>query len=220
VVPIHPAVMLRFATLLLALLLHAGASAAPRDAPGDFDFYVLSLSWSPSYCRFADDPDLSQCDLESRGFIVHGLWPQYERGYPSWCPSSLPRRVPAGVVDSIDDIMPSEGLIRHEWEKHGLCAGLYPNEYFSLVRRAFQKVRIPMEFTTATRDRRVNPAAIESAFAAANPGLSPAGMAAICSRGHFAELRICLDKSLNFRRCVEVDRRSCRGAPTLVPAIR
>jgi ribonuclease T2 len=203
-----------FAAFLFAV---AAASAAQRNTPGDFDFYVLALSWSPSYCEFDDHPDASQCNGQPRRFIVHGLWPQYERGYPSRCPSSMARRVPFGVVDAIDDIMPSRGLIAHEWATHGLCTGLYPDDYFGLIRRAFEKIKIPADLFDGSRDRRLSPAAIESALAAANPGLSPAGMAATCKEGHLVELRICLDKALDFRRCVEVDRDTCRASQILVP---
>jgi ribonuclease T2 len=220
-VPFDPSVIGRFAAVFAALLLLPGiALAAPRNAPGDFDFYVLALSWSPSYCAFDEDPDPSQCRTGSRGFIVHGLWPQYERGYPSSCPSSMPRRVPDGIVASLRDIMPSGGLVGHEWRTHGLCTGLYANDYFTLVRRAFQRIRIPEQFAGPSRDQTLTPAAIESAFAAANPGLSPAGMSTDCEDGHFNELRICLDRQLNFRRCVEIDRRSCRTSAITVPAVR
>ena len=211
--------MRRLASVFAALAFAAaGAIAAPRDTPGDFDFYVLALSWSPSYCAYDDDPDMAQCNGARRGFIVHGLWPQYERGFPSRCPSSLPRRVPFGVVDGIIDIMPSRGLIFHEWISHGLCTGLYPDAYFRLVRRAYEKIRVPQDLFDGARDRRVSAAAIESAMAAANPGLSPSGMAATCRDGHFVELRICLDKDLGFRRCVEVDRDTCRAPQMLLPA--
>lgn len=208
--------ILAFAAVLAAQA--SMAAAAPRDRPGDFDFYVLSLSWSPSYCAFDDNPDPRQCRGGDYGFIVHGLWPQYERGYPSYCRTPLSRRVPDGLAGSMLDIMPSSGLIRHQWEKHGLCTGLYPNEYFSLLRRAFGRVRIPTAFQDVPQDRRLDPVAIEQAFADANPGLSPFGMAAVCDENGFTELRICLDKTLRFRRCVEVDRNGCRRTPILVPA--
>ncbi|MEO8667430.1 MAG: ribonuclease T2 [Bauldia sp.] len=211
--------MTRLLAALLALFLVSPAAAEQRGGtPGDFDFWVLSLSWSPSYCRFGENPSPAECDGRHPGFVVHGLWPQYERGYPSFCPSSMPRRLPAAVVDSVDDIMPSQGLIRHEWEKHGFCSGLSANQYFSLLRRAFEKVHIPAPLLKVGEDSMVKPEVIEGAFAAANPGLTPAGMAAVCSDGHFEELRVCFDKSLNFRRCAEVDRGTCRSPRTLVPA--
>src|SRR3977135_1905030 len=63
---------------------------APRGAastPGDFDFYVLSLSWSSGFCETpAGARARGQCDASvNLGFVVHGLWPQDEHGYPSDC---------------------------------------------------------------------------------------------------------------------------------------
>ena len=55
--------------------------------PGDFDYYVLSLSWSSGFCETpAGARAHGQCDAGANlGFVVHGLWPQYEHGYPSDC---------------------------------------------------------------------------------------------------------------------------------------
>src|SRR6185437_7643363 len=83
-----------------------------RNVAGQFDYYVLVLSWSPTYCAEKGDSDRMQCnrsDGRRYSFILHGLWPQYERGYPSDC--QLPRRpfVPEPVIDSMLDIMPSRG---------------------------------------------------------------------------------------------------------------
>lgn len=41
-----------------ALFDFAGAASAQdrrQNAPGEFDFYVLSLSWSPSFCEAASE---------------------------------------------------------------------------------------------------------------------------------------------------------------------
>lgn len=48
---------IRLAVLLLALAAAGGADAQDRrqNAPGEFDFYVLALSWSPSYCEAAQE---------------------------------------------------------------------------------------------------------------------------------------------------------------------
>src|SRR5947209_11849087 len=61
----------------------------PRGAsvPGHFDFYVLSLSWSPGFCDTGGaEKHRGQCNAGSGlSFVVHGLWPQYETGFPSDC---------------------------------------------------------------------------------------------------------------------------------------
>src|ERR1044071_584072 len=65
-----------------------------QGEPGKFDFYVLALSWSPSFCEASrernpnrNDP---QCGARPYAFVVHGLWPQYERGFPSNCQVPAP----------------------------------------------------------------------------------------------------------------------------------
>ncbi|CAB3778800.1 Ribonuclease [Paraburkholderia ultramafica] len=53
-----------------------GNAPAQRNVPGKFDYYVLSLSWSPDYCS-GNAQDTQQCGPTKRfGFVPHGLWPQ------------------------------------------------------------------------------------------------------------------------------------------------
>ena len=188
-------------------------SAVAGGTPGDFDFYVLSLSWSPTYCAGASRPDPAECDHPS-GFVVHGLWPEYERGFPSDCPSNMPRSVNQALADGLSDIMPGGGLVNYEWQKHGLCSGLNPTDYFATVRRAFEAVKLPSGLT----GKSLAPREIESAFVAANPRMIETGIAVQCDRGLLQEVRICLTKDLAFRRCVDVDRRGCRVPEITVPA--
>jgi ribonuclease T2 len=209
-VPFHPPVGL--AGLLAAFLL-AAAPAGAGNTPGDFDFYVLSLSWSPTYCATDKRPDPAECD-KPHGFIVHGLWPQYETGYPSDCASNMPRRVVQGIVDGLADIMPGAGLVNHEWQTHGLCSGLNQANYFATLRCASQAVALPADLT----GRRLAPREIEQAFIAANPRMIETGIAVQCNRGLLDEVRICLTKDLAFRRCPEVDRRGCHVPEIAVPA--
>src|SRR5205823_211721 len=52
---------------------------------GQFDYYVLSLSWAPTYCQTHAD-DRAECSGKGFGFVLHGLWPQYDNGgYPENC---------------------------------------------------------------------------------------------------------------------------------------
>ncbi len=209
---------MRLARLFAALASVAAASivaAAPALAggtPGDFDFYVLSLSWSPTYCATDDRPDPVQCNTP-HGFVVHGLWPQYENGFPADCPSNMPRRVSQGIVDGLADIMPGDGLVNHEWQKHGMCAGLNQATYFATLRRAWEAVTLP----TGLTGRSLAPREIEQAFIAVNPAMRQAGIAVACNRGLLQEVRICLTKALGFRRCREVDRRGCHLPEITVP---
>jgi ribonuclease T2 len=79
-------VVLRLA--LLALLLTPQAASAQdsrQNLPGQFDFYVLSLSWSPSFCAGAAERGASQCVMRSATLFLRrqGLWPQYDEGFPA-----------------------------------------------------------------------------------------------------------------------------------------
>ena len=83
---------------LAALLLTATLARAEGEAAGAFDYYVLSLSWSPSFCALEGDAkDNPQCD-RPLGWVLHGLWPQYETGWPSFC--RTPRRSPSRAAAS------------------------------------------------------------------------------------------------------------------------
>jgi ribonuclease T2 len=202
----------------------AVAQRAERGAtPGDFDFYVLALSWSPGFCELdgGRERNREQCD-EGAGlrFVVHGLWPQNERGYPSDCGPA--GRTPSRLaMEQAQGLFPTEGLARHQWRKHGTCSGSSPGEYFADVRRARDKVTIPPEFAEARRDRDWTALEIERAFASANPGLRSDMMSVACRREILQEVRICLSRDLrNFRTCPQVDRSGCRARDITVKAPR
>jgi ribonuclease T2 len=211
--------LIRFAVAIL-LAIAAPLAAFAEDEAGDFDFYVLALSWSPSYCAISSSNDAEQCGIERHGFIVHGLWPQYEAGYPEYCHSPMSRRLPNSTRDAIFDIMPSTGLIHHQWKKHGICTGLAHSAYFDLLRLAFDKISIPNDFIAPNDNKSRDPAAIEAAFLKANPGLSANGIAVTCKQRRLADVRICLTRDLDFRSCYEVDRRGCRSPMVGVPGVR
>lgn len=194
----------------------AGTSSAK-----DFDFYVLSLSWSPSYCAAEGaDANRQQCEAgRPYAFVVHGLWPQFERGYPSDCAAGT-ARVPGALTRSLLDIMPSPGLVRHEWQKHGTCTGLSQTDYFRILRAARQKVAIPDEYRRLDGYRMVAPQEVEDAFLRANRGLRPDAVAVTCDRRYLREVRICMTRDLGFRACPQVDRQACRQPRVVMPPVR
>ena len=187
-----------------------------------FDFYVLSLSWSPTWCAENDAGGRTQqCRRgEDHGFILHGLWPQNDRGYPEYCATREPDRVPESLGRTLLDIIPSMGLIGHEWRKHGSCSGLSQKEYFTVARAAFERVRVPAELDAARKAARLSPDAVEEAFTAANPGLARNGIAVTCAGGRLEEVRICMTADLAFRPCPAVDRAGCRAGSIQQPPIR
>lgn len=213
------------AALLVAAMSAASAEeGAGQNEAGQFDFYVLSLSWSPSFCAAAAErgsnrgPTL-QCGARPYSFVVHGLWPQYDKGFPEYCQVPAPR-LNHNIVSSMLDLMPAPHLIFNEWDKHGTCSGLAPRAYFETVRKARAVVKIPPEYTGLQQPLSVAPTAVEEAFVKANPGLSATGMAVECDRKRLTEVRICLSKDLQFRDCAEIARRSCRREQLLMPPLR
>ena len=201
-----------------------GTSTRPKTPAvplgSGFDFYVLSLSWSPSWCLDNDPSGRSmQCDPDNNhGFIVHGLWPQNEQGYPEFCRTRESDRVPDTLGRTLFDIMPSMGLIGHEWRKHGSCSGLSQKNYFTVLRTAREKVVIPPSLQSVGSDQRTNATQIETALTSANPGLRPAALAVTCASGRVEEVRICFNKDLSFRACGEIDRGGCKVKSLSLPA--
>lgn len=213
-----------FAIAALAQDLAGDPGRNPQSPPGKFDFYVLALSWSPSYCAAAQErarnraPD-QQCGGRPFSFVVHGLWPQYERGFPSYCQVPAPR-LDRAIVDSMLDEMPSPRLIFHEWDRHGTCTGMSAQVYFDTVRKARAALKIPAAYLSLGKPVTVTPAEVADAFIEANPGLSHANMAIACDRKRLTEIRVCMAKDFSFHDCPQVTRRACRLDKVVMPAVR
>jgi ribonuclease T2 len=213
------------AALIAALLLAPSPLAAQdqrQNAPGQFDFYVLSLSWSPSFCEAAGErgtPPQQQCGARPYSFVVHGLWPQYEHGFPEFCEVPAPR-LDRSTVSSMLDLMPAPRLIFQQWDKHGTCSGLSPTAYFETIRKVRATVKIPPEFLDVKEMLTVTPDEVEDAFVKANPGLARDAVAVTCDRRRLGEVRICIGKDLRFRSCRQTDSRACRRDKVVMPPIR
>src|SRR6476660_5421158 len=211
-------------SLFLASLSPALSELARENDAGQFDFYVLSLSWSPSFFATAAERGYGrgptpQCGPRPYSFVVHGLWPQYDKGFPQYCEVPAPR-LNRGIVSSMLDLMPAPRLIYNEWDKHGTCSGLAARDYFDNVRKAREAIKIPAQFGDLHEPLSVTPAAVQEAFIKANPGLSASSMAVECDKKRLTEVRICLSKELQFRDCSEIVRRSCRRDQLVMPPMR
>ncbi|WP_409560665.1 ribonuclease T2 family protein [Hyphomicrobium sp. MC8b] len=198
-----------------------------RNVPGQFDYYALVLSWSPTYCSDQGRDDDTQCnrrDGRRYSFVLHGLWPQYDSGYPSNC--RLPRRpfVPDPVINNMLDIMPSRGLVIHEYRAHGTCSGLNPMQYFALARRLFDGINIPERFNNPFESQILSAADVKRVFLQANPRFSPDMMTVVCggAGGMLREVRLCLTKDGAPRRCGqnETRRNLCTANQVFVPPAR
>src|SRR5438128_1999520 len=209
------------AALVLGTAASLSAQETRQNEPGQFDFYVLSLSWSPSFCDAAGDRAQRQpeCGTRPYSFVVHGLWPQYEKGFPEFCQVPAPR-LDRNIVSSMLDLMPAPRLIFNEWDRHGTCSGLSPNAYFENVRKARAAVKIPDAYIAPSAPLTVSPDEVEEAFVQANPGLSRDGIAVTCRSRRLGEVRICLGKDLRFRACPDIDARACRRDELVMPPVR
>lgn len=206
------------ACAILAAVVLAGAPVSAADRAGDFDYYVLALGWNAAWCATTGDArEADQCDpRHDHAFLLHGLWPQRERGWPQDCPT--PHRDPTwDMAAAMADIMGSGGLARYQWRKHGTCSDLSPARYFALSRQAFERIRQPDLLRAVTRPLRIDPEVVEQAFLAVNPDLGPADLGVGCARGLIAEVRICLTRTLDPRPCSADAVRDCRGPAVLEP---
>ncbi len=197
--------------------------ATPILAPGNFDYFILALSWSPDYCS-SNSSDAQQCALGRKlGFVLHGLWPEYNQGYPSNCTN---QKLPAEVKAQFPGLYPNDALYAHEWETHGTCTGLSPELYFTLAGQIKDSIRIPTAFQAPQAPFRTTPSQLKEQFASANPGLGSSSLAVFCSgSGRFlSALYVCLSRDGEPTACrSQIQKnasKSCQNADFLVRNIR
>jgi len=194
---------------------------AEQDKADAFDYYVLSLSWSPNWCALEGDArDSDQCDTgQDYGWIMHGLWPQYQIGYPEFCRTS--QRPPTrSMTAAMADIMGTSGLAWYQWKKHGACSGLSAKEYYAASRRAYQTVTRPEVFRRLDRTVKLPASVVEEAFLEANPGLKRDMITITCKDGYIQEARLCLTKNLTPVLCGQGVMRDCKMTDAVFTPIR
>lgn len=212
---------LRAAVLIGLVAMPISMAKAEGEQAGDFDYYVMALSWTPTWCALEGDArESEQCEAgQGYGFTLHGLWPQYEEGWPSYCPSS--ERPPSrGMTGDMVDIMGSSGLAWHQWRKHGVCSGLEAADYFALSRLAYESVTRPDLLRQVTRDVRLPARVIEEAFLEENEALSADMLTVTCRSDRVQEVRICLTRDLEPRECGRDVRRDCSLQDALFSPMR
>lgn len=209
---------MRAALLWLLMVLPA---AAQEHRTGAFDYYVLSLSWSPNWCALEGDARGSdQCAARhNHGWILHGLWPQYESDYPAYCKTT--ERAPTrSMTGDMADIMGTAGLAWHQWKKHGTCSGLSASGYYALSRDAYEEIARPEVLRRLDKPVRLPASVVEEAFLKANPGLQADGVTITCKQRHIQEARICLTRDLEPRRCGADVLRDCAMTDALFTPVR
>jgi ribonuclease T2 len=208
--------------VLLSWTLPAGAKVVTGAKPGEYDYLVLSLSWSPTWCTTrSGKANKIECGDKKYGFVLHGLWPQYQNGgYPKMC--ALPTPLPEGAMGATESVMPNHRLAEHEWQLHGTCFGGDAKAFFARAKAAWDRIKIPTDYQTATQTRSITADKVRQAFLAANPGMVGTGIAVSCrkprvkgaaadhpAQPQLTEVRICLDKDLKFQACGKGVRDRC-----------
>lgn len=224
---ITPILTALLATVISAAVAIAVAIVSPSTAradgerAGDFDYYVMALSWSPTWCALTGDArNDPQCDpREAFSFVLHGLWPQFEQGYPSYCRTS--QRDPSrGQSAAMEDVMGSDGTAWYQWKKHGRCAGIPATDYYANMRKAYTSITLPDVFTKLTKDVKLPASVVEEAFLESNPDLTRDMVTVTCDQGRIQEVRVCLTKDLEPRTCGPDVIRDCRMKNALMDGVR
>lgn len=205
----------------VALAVQARHHHDPTDGngrAGKFDYYLLSLSWAPTYClTHANDGE--ECSGKGYGFVLHGLWPQYNAGgYPENCATRF--ELPADAIAKGRVLYPSERLMRHEWRRHGTCSGLDARAYFDTADRATATIKIPTTLEAPRSAQSLTGERIVNLFQGVNPLLPEGAMTVACNRAELAEIRVCLTLDLKPRACGQAIRSNCPRVPLSIPASR
>ena len=210
--------LIGFAALLFGA---AHPATAKNELAGEFDYFVLSLSWSPNWCAIEGDAKRSpQCAEKSgHGWIMHGLWPQFHRGYPSFC-RTVERPPSRGMTSDMADIMGTSGLAWHQWKKHGSCTGLSAQDYYALSRRAYALIERPAIFRKLDRSVRLPASVVEDAFLKSNPAIKADGITITCRNNRIQEARICLSRQLTPVPCGQDVIRDCQMKDALFDPLR
>ena len=213
-------------TCLLLLLCNPAAARPHREESqalaGQFDYYLLSLSWSPAFCL--ESPGSPECQGPRHyGLIVHGLWPQLDDGSRiEHC--AMQERMDPRVADGMLDLMPVTGLIYHEWSAHGSCSGLKAEDYFARVRRARAQFAVPERLERPAAPLNVALGTLQGELRTANPRFPDGSIVVTCTHQdvpRLREVRLCLDRDLRPRRCAaDVWRAECRAPQLLIPPLR
>lgn len=211
---------MRFILALWAALL-ATPATAQGEAAGDFDYYVLALSWTPSWCAIEGDARGAEncAPGQGYGFTLHGLWPQYETGWPSFCPTT--QRAPSRAMTAAEaPLYGSSGLAWHQWRKHGTCTGLAAPDYYRLAALAYDRVTRPELLRRLGEPVRLPAQVVEDAFLEANPTLTDAMLTTTCRDGRLQEVRPCLTRDLEPRACAPDIARDCMLTDALFEPMR
>ena len=193
-----------------------GGQHRPTNVSGKFDYYVMSLSWSPTFCE--SHKTNPQCDKHF-GFVLHGLWPQFQSGgYPQHCATSEQLTAEARPLGL--KVFPTEDLMVHEWQTHGTCNGSSALEYFKAAQTAHESIKVPPQLEPGGNKKSMTAQQISKLVREANPAITAKSLALVCASKELAEVRICLSKDLAPKPCGNKVNSSCGTAAVTVPGAK
>jgi len=200
------------------------AASTTADVFKPFDYFVLSLSWSPDYCATSGGGDTQQCSIGRRlGFVLHGLWPQNNQGYPSDCTSE---KMPQSVKSQFVGLYPNDALFDHEWEKHGTCTGVTPARFLALSKQFKEAVTVPAAYQRPETPFRTTAEQLREEFVKTNADFPSAAFEANCegSGRYLKELYVCFTRAGQPTACgAEVHKdalKNCQNADFQVRNVR
>ncbi len=212
---------------LLLQFFQVAVGAAPAvstspdpDRPIRYDFVILALSWSPTYCASSvRRGQTDQCqNPANRGFVVHGFWPQSRDGARLRCAEGRADFSKA-LFERALQVFPDLDLAEKQFQRHGECFEFSPDSYLDVTAQARSKIVVPDFLRALDRPLSIAPEEIRSAFANSNSGLSRDSISVSCRKSTLVEVLICMKSDLSgFEPCPQVVRRTCRGAMIEVPA--
>lgn len=114
-----------------------------------FQYWVYSVTWQPSFCLLK--PETAGCAQPPNKFLTYGIWPynnstaEKTNRHPAFCNSapSCEQETECAINEKtlkqithkpeiIELVTASpEAMFRHEWKKHGTCAGKTETNYFN-----------------------------------------------------------------------------------------
>lgn len=207
--------------LLAALIPSASAQEGHpgrENTPGVFDYYVLSLSWSPEHCVSSRNAkrDLQCSPRKHLGFVVHGLWPQYLSGYPEFCTDE---QLSDDQAQNFLAALPTTRLIQHEWEKHGTCSGLRPQQYFNEAISFFGTVKLPDRYRHLSKPLVLSLDQFKASLLETNSNRDVSSIAVACDGRFLKEVEFCFEKNGNSRTCEADVRDSCAASTITIRAM-
>ena len=173
--------------------------------------HLLALFWSPEACRagIPESDKKIQCEANSFGFTVHGLWPNGpDKVHPRYCrpsPSLSVATVKANLC-----MTPSPWLLQHEWQAHGTCGWDTPEAYFAKERAVRHSIKVP--------DLKPGPQGtmtagqVRAAFLKRNRGMTADGLNVRVNKDNrLTEVWVCMDLKFKLAAC-----RGGNGTPDAV----